>query len=107
MIGLGRKFARKILAQSRKITLPGPAAVLTTETTDAAMIGAVTIGAATTGGAGGAVDGLPVADPASADPALVDQALVDPNLSFKIFSAADKKCSSKSSRKASAPRDRL
>jgi hypothetical protein len=96
-IGLKRKFAPTILAVGRKNTFLRLVGLGLAEMTGAEMIGAEVV----------EDDGLPEAGRASAGPVLAGLALADPSLLFRTFSAAARKCSSKSLRKASAPRDRL
>jgi hypothetical protein len=96
-IGLKRKFAPTSLAVGRKNTFLRLVGLGLAETTGAEMIGAEVV----------AAGGLLAAGRASADRGSGDLALADPSRSSRTFSAAAKKCSSKSSKKASALRGRL
>jgi hypothetical protein len=96
-IGFKRKFAPTSLAVGRKNTFLRLVGLGLAERTGAEMIGAEVV----------EDGGLPEAGRASADRGSGDLALADPSLSFRTFSAAARKCSSKSSKKASALRGRL
>jgi len=85
------------LAVGRKNTFLRLVGLGLAETTGAGMIGAEVV----------EDGGLLEAGRASAGPVLAGLALADPSRSFRTFSAAARKCSSKSSKKASALRGRL